>query len=248
MYDDELIDFASDRSQGTLLALNKLVYQYRAGLNEIQSQAQPFKPDLKKDRIAFEKAAETLRPLLRFTDSDLKRSLHVLANLVPPQLPESDKKLFHDLMPALTDDLLRLARQQDKTVSVSFSADRARLSSEIFHLLNAAVTHICRELIKQTIETPSKRSENGLSRSAHIALTAKQDKHLLHVLITCKGRKPNYGIMVSPAISKLKAIGMRSGFDRQGDLVSIALADIPFEHRTDDADVLTLLPIEEMSA
>lgn len=240
---DLTFDPSGRRSAGSLLALNKLVCQYRIGLEDISIKG----PEVRSVEInqLFNQAVSTLNPLIQLADPGQQSALKRLTLWQMPPHPEDIPRYFHDFMPDLTDELLRLARQQEKSVSVSFSADKQPMSADVYASVKQAILFIGRELICQTIEIPAKRSAKGLSRSGHIAITARQDKSVMHVLLTCKGRLPAKAWLNDKTMSALSNFGARSGFDRQDDLISVALADIQYKTAMSEPSYDTLYPVRE---
>ncbi len=230
--DDFRFERPAAQRGGNLLALNKLVSQYKSGLeqveNELMTRVEPLSvPD---ERAAFEIAAATLRSVMDLARPGAERNaLQALTNFKVPKTDTSKQNLLplEGEMPLITDEILRTARQQDKTVSVSLSAGAIALSQEYLKVVVRAMAEIGNHLVSNSIETPEIRRQKGRSRSAHISFTAQVEGDVFHVLVTTTGKSPSKMLFASHAVVQLVGMGMKTGLSNEKQSVSIALADLP---------------------
>lgn len=190
---------------GSVLVLQKLIRQYETGLSEIAPVApqvlpkkpvNPVGPIVVSDLAQQKQAADILTPLVKFAEKDDRDGLVALINLAANQARPAQKKnpktaqKMDIILPALTNHWLRLARTQDKSISVSSCLDDIELDRSRLRQLQAGLKHLGELLISQSVETPELRESRQLSRSAHLALTARQTDSQLEILLSCEGQQP----------------------------------------------------------
>ena len=224
----------SPKTHGNLLALNKLILQYEAGLVEVENEIQV--PAVKSEKpleeqleVAFNKAAKTLQSALGYARPGKERAVLtqlIRFNVADRAIP-GERVSLETIMPALTDRILREARQQGKSVSLSLAGEGAQLSPAMLDLLEPALSKVGCDLVCQTIDAPEIRRQKGQSRSAHIAMTAQSDEQGLHILICVDGLAPSRDILKSKETMILTRLGMQSGLSQADGKVQVALADIP---------------------
>lgn len=187
--------------------LMHLVRQYQTGLEEIQ-QAEPApKPmplPVASEQAEFETARTTLKSVIRHAGAE--HDIAALSRLSNwrPDIPDS--MTFEQLMPALTDEVLRAGRHHNKSVSVSYAADDTPMGPNIYHDISDATAKVAVWLVEHAIETPEQRLGQGLGQSAHMAITAKCVEGRFNVLVSCDGH-------VNEAQSlELPEIGMVAGY------------------------------------
>ncbi len=234
-------DYQSSRSiekrQGNLLALNKLVLQYEAGLNELTAdQSVDTSDSTQRDLTALTSARANLKSVMSHARPG--REKRILTRLVKiSKIGESrdgSLPVLETMMPGLTNDILRLARQNGKQVSVSFSMDDIQLSEEVYNHVAECLTAAGKSFIEQVAENPDLRQSKGQSQSAQLAITACQDNGLFHILMTCQGRDPNRRLLAASDFSSLSSHGGKWGQSVDDDVVSIAIADLPvFNEKTE---------------
>ncbi len=250
----------SNQSAGTLLALNKLVCQYTAGLDEIAPQELFFLNDLEERLEALlaiqepELAAArgTLKALLPQARSgnereSLRRLMmirHTSANAA--SAPHSDN--FDVIMPAVTNEALRSARRVKKSVSVSYAADNIQMDADLSVALQTAIISICDGLVERCIEAPLRRQNQGLSGAAHIAITARTSGGVFNILMTCDGPAPNPGMLKDETIAALEIFGAQLSVSGQKGLTRIELSRLPLAERKASPEREIFTPLAEMRA
>ena len=214
---------------GNLLALNKLVTQYEAGLSEVESTNRVKDDETRhSDQAAFDLAAANLTGLLKYSQSAPER--RALEGLIRfgggklPLAPEFD--LLDNVTANITDGILRSARQSEKSVSISTACDNVRLTKDQLSKLETMLVMMGQELVRDSVDTPDVRASRGQSRSAHIALTATQQDDKVHILIACEGKEPSRRILTAPETYPLRETGMQAGMSCESGKINIALADI----------------------
>ena len=231
------------RSHGGLLALNKLIKQYESGLVEVESAIEPAKtepvavkavtPRQQDPDATFRVAAETLRSTLSLARPGPERTtLESLIKFDPSVTARTNEKLSLDtVMPGVTDKILREARQQGKSVSLSMAGEGIDLSPRMLRRLEKALTKIGCDLVRQSIEAPDRRRQKGRSQSAHMAMTAQIDGNRLHILIHVDGLAPSRSILNAAELADLQRLGMKSGLRYEDGKACVALADIPVDDK-----------------
>ena len=121
---------------------------------------------------------------------------------------KSSEQNIDVILPALTNHWLRLARTQGKSISVSSSLDDVQMKRAPFKQLQTGLKHLGELLISQTVETPDVRASRSMSRSAHLALTARISSDGLDVLLSCEGPSPRESDfdLISETLVKLSLI------------------------------------------
>ncbi len=192
---------SADSCANSVLVLQKLIRQYEAGLSEIAPVVQkpaalpetPKGPAVVSEMAQMQTAADNLRPLLKFADETEKpglvRLLSLAANDRAPRPGRREK--FEMIMPGLTNHWLRLARANDKSISVSVSSAETALESTVLRQLETKLKTIGETLILSCIDLPDERAQQGLSRSAHLAVTAKTNGQYMDVLLSCDACLPS---------------------------------------------------------
>jgi len=176
---------------GRLMALYKLVTQYCEGLDEIA----PLQTSLRKTEppqtaaspdILFDRARTTLTELLPFAKDDTQSLIRLMElNLdEPAQLLAQTS--FESLMPDVTDKALRNARGQGKSVSISYTAENLLLEDSQVEKVRAELDQIVARLVRAKIGTPEQRQSEGLPRSGHIDVCAKQGPKGLDISVLCE--------------------------------------------------------------
>lgn len=229
--DEHHHDLSRPRHQGNVLVLNKLIHQYRTGLEEIGSrqsetlltenmrEAKVETSDPTLDRQARDEveahidAHETLKPLIKFAETESDRtsllklmSLHVVPS--PQQVLDADMIEWETIIQNITAESLRMAREYNKTVSISHAGDMDEIDADIAASLEPVINDICASLVLNSVEDADLRQSRGLSRSAHIAITSRNQGSKFDVLIVCEGRSHAHILWdnhVSEPIEKLGA-------------------------------------------
>ncbi len=239
------------QSMGNLLALNKLVSQYTTGLNEISdiNDNEELEPNLPvktyavspqetlEDLVRSQTAArETLAPIIHLAKTDdEKTALQSLLKLSVFQPNGDEQKFaqrFDEIMPAVTNESLRQARHSKKSVSVSYASDEIRIEKDILKTLQAAIISICEGLIARCIETPLRRQNQGLSSTAHIAITARRRVGFCDVIISCQGPTPSISILDEPEIAALAAFGITPEVKGENHVTRVEINSLPLSVST----------------
>lgn len=237
---------AQPKLDGAFMSLNKLVVQYRQGLEEvenamnipaskethIQLSQQSLSTTLSNSLIEshYKVAQQTLAPLLPFlSNTDDRQAVEFLAGMTPLNsgqmidftpltatlaldqnagltdialpashrsgLPKSGagddgmpKIAFETLMPGLTNAVLVVARQSDKTVSLGYSDNDIMLPGHLTHRAEVEMHRLGRFLVRNVLEARDIRSARGDSQSGQILITAKADKEDIIIQFECAGR------------------------------------------------------------
>lgn len=206
---------------GQLFVINKLLTQYASGLAEVEAaliaatseavvdaptpvadagvlgdaaDTRPATDD--SDAFAFAAARDTLKPLLKFAETDAQvRALSTLARLdddvrlVAPRnahaetvttaidAPQKPATVpLETLMQTFTSAALAHARQTDKIISVSYAADDIDIPTSQRAALDRLFADMAERLIDLCVERPEIRQARGESGAGHIALTATVEK------------------------------------------------------------------------
>ena len=191
----------------SVLVLQKLVRQYEKGLSEIAPIVVPVSkpvdatvkgPAIVTDLAQQKSAARTLTPLVKFAQGKDRAGLVSMIKYVvnetksAPKKPKSDVvQNVESLLPDLTNHWLRLARSQEKSISVSSALDDISLTSGRMKTLQKAMLHMGELLITQSVENPHKRAAKSLSQSAHLAITGRKSEDQFNILISCEGNLPS---------------------------------------------------------
>ncbi len=226
----------------SVLVLQKLIHQYETGLSEIAPVAEqvvsktilnPVGPAVVSELAAQKQARKVLAPLVKFADDKDQQNLISLikfaANEARPRPVISQslaKQKIDVILPSLTNHWLRLARTQNKSISVSSAFDSAYLAPGRLKHLQTGLKHFGELLITQSVETPEKREARGLSRSAHLALTARLSGQGLGVLLSCEGielRSSDFNLI---AQTLNKAAGITTEMTFEADLIRLELSNL----------------------
>jgi len=224
---------------GSVLVLQKLIQQYEGGLSEIAPvmhrrekvvKAAVNGPAIISDMARQREAVQTLSPLIKFAGKDDQANLVTLVNLAANSAGGSQeipgKQRIDIIMPGLTNHWLRLARAQSKSISVSAALDEALLETGALKKIQKQIKLLGEILISQSIELPEKRADKGLSRSAHMAITAKQSDKMMHILISCEGAAPR-NVDINPIITNLEDVAGQARLLIETDLLKFEIRDIP---------------------
>ncbi len=223
------------RCDGTLLVLNKLVRQYRDGLDEIapampQISTRTSKPET-ADAEALDRARQILLPLRKFAKPGAEsQSIKTLLNLVPftpAQMPEDPSDSFDVIMPAITNESLRKARIEKKSVSVSYASDEIRMDEALAKDVETALITICQNLVNRSVEAPLRRQNQGLSGAAHIAITAREKAKGFNILISCEGPMPSQNLLLEPEVKRLQTYGAALSMTGHDMLTRIDIFGLP---------------------
>lgn len=220
---------------GSLLALNKLVHQYTQGLNQIAPSAQLHPvlsaQILQDDARNMQTARETLAPLKHLAKPGAETAaITALLNLSPIDLQSASPKpadLFDVIMPAVTGESLRKARHSKKSVSVSYATDEIFMGSRLSKTLETALAALCKGLVERCVEVPLRRQNQGLSGTAHIAITARRNAGTFDVIVTSEGPIPNASLIHHPDISALESFGAASVLTGHETLTRIDITGLP---------------------
>jgi len=175
---------------GRLMALYKLVAQYAAGLDEIAPVVSDENQALQQSDLETQniQARETLRPLIKFS-GDTAPALQRLAGLsveMPAKTSEPQMS-FESLMSEITDSALRAARNQGKSVSVSYAADGLSVADSQVEAVREQLEDIVTRLVRTRIASPNSRLEKGLSRGGYIDISAHKTSDGLDISVQCDG-------------------------------------------------------------
>lgn len=230
----------------SVLVLQKLIQQYDKGLSEIapptQRRAKPVKSnpvgaDVLSDLTRQIETAKTLAPLIKFADKDDRKGLIKLVSLAanhskkPAQKQSENVKV---ILPSLTNNWLREARTQGKSISVSSSIDDALIKKDILNAVQSNLRALGNVLIARSIETPDQLEAQGLSRSAHLAITGRLSRGTMKLLLSCKGQQIS-DEHLNPISERIRAAGLTPYLDFKGDLIRFEIRDIP-AHRVSAAE------------
>ncbi len=253
---DDLTFTRSDETcAASVLCLQKLISQYEAGLDELAPNADSVPSEVKTHIRQVETAAQTDRPepiganlvsdmaaqktakdilggLIQYADGADQKILRSLINLasndeLPKTVPVSIQRDKIDvIMPAITNHWLRIARCQDKSVSVSFMSDEAMLDRDVLKTLRAGLQDLGETLISNVVETAKARKDRGLNQTAHLSVTARKGSAGYVVSTRCSGEMPaDFEMPVLDA--SLAEQGARLFVRPDGDDVTIEIVDLP---------------------
>ena len=190
-----------EQLHGSLLGLNKLVHQYRTGLDEVW--VKPLKegpqissttsvpiPEKTDEFQQLIQARRILQPLIKFAANETdKAALTLLAGLEIVQPSEQNVVRSLDvIMPSITNELLRFARQSGKSLSISHGFDEIWVSGEMATALETGLGNIGKYLISKSIDHLEHRQTVGKCGSAHMAFTARGKGELFDFMVTCEGK------------------------------------------------------------
>ncbi|NNE59083.1 MAG: hypothetical protein HKN36_13330 [Hellea sp.] len=237
---DQLTGHASlSDCASSVLVLQKHIRQYECGLSEIapinaaanSPQMTPTGPPIVSNIARQKTAINVLEPLIALAPTEdqpaLTRLVSIAANDQPKAAAPLSKSQFDKLdsiFPGLTNHLLRQARVQGKSVSVSVASDEVFLDGDQLNILSEKLIELGDALITETVESTEIRSSQGLSQSAHIAITARQSHQKLSILVSCDGTA-----LSTPSISRLtKGVkgDMRFAISSKGRLNQVELQNI----------------------
>ncbi len=238
----------------SVLVLQKLINQYESGLSEIAPQispvvksekTNPVGPAIVSELTRQIETARTLVPLIKYANKEDRPSLFKLVNLaanrgkadsktqvysrknmIPRAGLVSDLEQFDVILPALTNGWLREARSQGKSISVSSACDDALVASDILNKIQSGLRGFGEILISESVGTPETLEAKGLSRSAHMAVTARFKQKTLTVLLSCGGQGFEEGLAQS-IVKDLRACGLSPYLDFQEDIIRLEIRNIP---------------------
>lgn len=218
------------QSAGALLRLNKLVCQYTEGLNEVAPlQALSVQDMYDAEYASLSAAREIFAPLQRFAqgpkETALLSRLATMGVTIDGEAAASES--FDELMPEITDESLRKARENSKSVSVSYATDDITMDEDLAQDLQSALMEICNGLIQRSIEPPLRRQNQGLSSAAHIAITAKARARMFDVLVTCEGPLPSKTLLQGPVFEVLRDRGVQIRLSSSETLVRVDITGLP---------------------
>lgn len=240
---------------GSVLVLQRLIRQYETGLSQIapvtaqaaRTHSQDnFGPKIVTDFSALEWSKKVLEPLIQFADEEDQKKLTSLINLAISRPVKAEKtdlvnvtqhsetvrrvasstQKIDVILPSLTNHWLRLARTQNKSISVSSSMDDVQIDSDRLKHLHTGLKHLGELLVSQSVEQPDKREARDLSRSAHLALTARLSGQDLAVLLSCEGAEPRTDDFNLIAETLKKTVGIKAQLTYDSDLIRIELSDL----------------------
>ncbi len=224
----------------SVLALQKLIRQYESGLSEIAparprkatEATKPVGTELVYDLARQKRAARNLSPLLKFADDNDRKHLVTLLSLAanessaPKRVDKPAKVQKVDIiLPSLTNHWLRLARAQEKSISVSSAFDDISIKTETLKVLQNGLKQLGEILISQSVEKPDIRAEKDLSRSAHLAVTGRQTDAGFEMLISCEGPSPRTSD-IEHIKSQFEPIGVSTNLVLENKLVRISLSGL----------------------
>ncbi len=221
----------------SVLVLQKLIRQYEAGLSEIAPVKVSKIEKINRvetvpvyDLARQKKAAVTLSPLLKFADKEKDRdnlvtllSLAANESFAPPNKREPAKVQKVDIiLPSLTNHWLRLARTQEKSISVSSAVDDISIKTETLKALQKGLKQLGEILISQSVEKPDVRADKELSRSAHLAVTGRHTDTGFEILMSCEGIAPSLSDM-EHVKTLFDPIGLKTNIVLEDSLVRVSL-------------------------
>lgn len=242
------------------LVLQKLIRQYETGLSEIAPvkihpseikvsaakkplSSNPVGTDIVYDFTLQKMAADTLAPLVKFSDGkdrdNLVSLLDLAANEARPRTQNSNpaakttpkiskSQKIDIILPSLTNHWLRLARTQGKSISVSSAIDDALVKTETLKTLHIGLKKLGEVLISQSVEKPDVRAGKELSRSAHLAITGRQSAGGFELLASCEGVAPRAeDIALVKAI--LQSIDITATLESDEQLVRVEFSGLVVE-------------------
>lgn len=222
----------------SVLVLQKLIQQYDSGLTELApastrttepEKTNPVGPIVISELTRQIESAKILAPLIKFADQDDREGLIKLVSLAAnrshkPAKP--DYESFDVIVPALTNRWLRDARTQGKSISISSGCDAALVKADVLNKVQSFLHGLGEILISRSVEVPEKLEARGLSRSAHMAVTARLSQKSLTVLLTCRGRDVDSDL-IEDISRDIRAAGFSPFLDLQGDIIRFEIRNIP---------------------
>ena len=129
-------------------------------------------------------------------------------------------------MPALTNGWLRLARAQDKSISVSVASSDTCFNLAMLRILQKNLQAIGATLVTRCVEAPDARSGKALSRSAHLAVTVLKRESTAEILVSCEGHLPA-DVQTAPFGQDLTALGAQLSIAESGGVVRFEMSRVP---------------------
>ena len=224
--------------QGSLLSLNKLIFQYAQGLDEVY-HVKIAKTVTRKSavtdkspaeyRLDFMKACDVLRPLLKFTATEAeKQSLEKIADIRLQSDNGTQTTTLDTLMPAITNELLRYTRRRGKALSISHGYEDLRIDKELGAQLSTIIVELCQALIDQSLETQKVRHQADKSGAGHMAFTANRNPQGFDLFITCEGHAVNSHTLLSTISSHwLGDMGANVNVDFDNGISKLIIKDLP---------------------
>lgn len=186
------------RIDGHILTLNKMIRQYESGLDEITTadMSKSISPEIRSagDMTAqkninaptqdkpvhiapiaaqHKRARDILMPLLQnLENASLKDSLEILTQLPPSHLTKSSNINFESLMPRVSSEILRLARQSNQVVSISYRTTEQKLP----HLFIDNLTALMIDIGGLIIQGAGRQQDDISHPSLDISFTLCKDK------------------------------------------------------------------------
>lgn len=234
--------YSASQRAGALLTLNKLVRQYTDGLDEIAPVVTEDISGPSAEGVAnWKQVRETFVSLRRFAKTDAENaafsSLAALGPFVPGEPVGIQSESFELLMPAITDESLRQAREAEKSVSVSYATDNILMDETVAERVQEALIEVCQGLVRSSVEVPSQRQNQGLSGAAHIAITAKRKGATFDVLVSCEGPVPVTSILTGPKMSALRTLGASFNLSAHENLIRVDVTGLPVSIAEDTVQV-----------
>ena len=103
------------------------------------------------------------------------------------------------------------AGRMEKAVNLTITADEVYLDTAIAESVAAAMEHIIRDLVEQSMETPEDRAAAGKDRAGRIRLTATKDTGQISLTIRDDGRGADAGRMTARTNQGILAIEQMGG-------------------------------------
>ena len=175
---------------GRLMALYKLVAQYGEGLDEIAPIATEETLAARKEDLGarYATARETLLPLIKFSGNTAPALQRLAGMKMDLAVKTTEPQVsFESLMPDVTNSALRAARNQGKSVSVSYAADGLAVADSQVDAVRGQLEDIVTQLVRTHIASPITRAAKGLPRGGHIDISAKETTQGLDICVECDG-------------------------------------------------------------
>ncbi len=232
---------------GSVLTLQNLIRQYDEGLTEISpkkaktnpvnAQKAPGKgPAIISDLSQQTEAAKILGPLIKFADKPDQKNLISLLSRAANDKPKQKKPVKRKvgvIMPSLTNHWLRLARTNQKSISVSVASDDVNIDVETLKALQSIILRVGNSLVQDCVSTPEIRAAQNISRSAHLAVTTRLDNDSLNILVSCEGKLPSQ-IRSQALQSEIEALGGRFVLTENNGEIRTEMLGIPLDGRSPD--------------
>jgi len=231
----------------SVLTLQNLIRQYESGLSEIvprsTSKAVPKSvvkprsgPAIISDLARQTEAAKIMGPLIKYADKNDQKNLISLLSKAANDKPRAaikSKQKFDVIMPNLTNHWLRLARANDKSISVSVAADDVNVDASILKDIQSVLLKLGNALVMDCVATPEARAAQQLSQSAHMAVTTRMKEDGLDILISCEGDlRPD---SLNPEIEAgINSLGGQFTLSEEPNLVRAEMYRIPVSHSSAD--------------